>query len=214
MFGTLGTLAFGGYDNVATLRFFFKSGLYRRSRNVFQVAIHRKVLLTLGNNFVVEGGATLHIGDDSGHFPRGTCSSLRIGDGARLFLEGNQRLLSGHQIDVGNGAELRFGGGYINHDAKISCKKSIVVGSGTIIGEDVRMMDSDSHELVGSKPPEAISIGQSVWIGAGVTVLKNTRLGDGCVVAAGAVVTGDFPAGSLLGGFPAKVLRTGVQWRA
>lgn len=214
MLGTLGTLAFGRYDNIATLRFFFKSGLYRRSRNLFQVAVHRRVLLTLGKNFGVEGDAKLHIGDDSGHFPRGTCSSFRIGDEARLFLLGNQRLLSGHQIDVGNGAEFRLGGGYINHDAKISCKRRISIGPGTIIGEDVRIMDTDSHELVGSRPAQGIEIGQDVWIGAGVTILKNTVIGDGCVVAAGAVVTGGFPAGSLLGGFPAKILRSGVEWRA
>jgi len=214
MLGTLGTLAFGGYDNIATLRFFLQSGLYRRSRHVFQVTVHRRVLLTLGRSFVVHGTAILHIGDDSGHFPRGTRSSLRVGDGASLHLGGNHRLLSGHQIDVGDGAELHLGGGYINHDAKISCKRRISIGSGTIIGEDVRIMDTDSHELVGSRPAQGIEIGQDVWIGAGVTILKNTVIGDGCVVAAGAVVTGGFPSGSLLGGFPAKILRSGVEWRA
>jgi acetyltransferase-like isoleucine patch superfamily enzyme len=213
MLGTIKSLLFGGYNNLATMRFFFHSGLYRRSNHLFQVSVHRGVLMTLGRNYVVEGSGTLHIGDDRGHFPRGTRSSFRIGSGAHLLLEGNHRLLSGHQIDIADGARLHLGGGYINHDSKISCKKYITIGHGTIIGEDVRIMDSDSHTLVGSREPTGVSIGRDVWIGAGVTILKNTSLDDGCVVAAGAVVAGDFPARTLVGGFPAKVLRTGVEWR-
>jgi acetyltransferase-like isoleucine patch superfamily enzyme len=53
-----------------------------------------------------------------------------------------------------------------------------------------------------------ITIGDDVWIGANAILLKGVALGDGCVVAAGAVVTrGDYPAGSILAGNPAKVVK-------
>ena len=213
MFGTIRTLLSGRYDNIATMRFFFKSGLYHQSRNLFQVAIHRRTKLTLGRGFSVDGDFSLHVGDDQGHFPRGTRSSLRVGDGARIVLTGNERLLSGHQIDIGPHAEIRFGGGYINHDAKISCQHGISIGRGTIIGENAFIMDSDSHELLGGAPPTAITIGEKVWIGARVTILKNTVLNDGVVVAAGSVVAGTFPAKALIGGVPARVIRENVEWR-
>jgi acetyltransferase-like isoleucine patch superfamily enzyme len=52
-----------------------------------------------------------------------------------------------------------------------------------------------------------IEIGNDVWFGTGVTVLAGVKIGDGCVIAAGAVVTKDVPAGSISGGVPARVLR-------
>lgn len=53
---------------------------------------------------------------------------------------------------------------------------------------------------------KGISIGPNCWIGAKVTVLDGVTIGEGCVVAAGAVVTKDFPANSIIGGVPAKVI--------
>jgi acetyltransferase-like isoleucine patch superfamily enzyme len=53
-----------------------------------------------------------------------------------------------------------------------------------------------------------IVIGEDVWIGANAIILKGVMLGDGCVVAAGAVVTkGHYPPGSILAGNPAKVVK-------
>jgi len=212
MIGTIKSLATGGYDNFSTIRFFLKSGLFRRSRHLFKVTIHKRTKLTLGKAFLVEGEGTLQVGDDSGHFPRGTCSSLRVGDRARIILHGNQKLFSGHQIDIGPDSAICFGGGYINHDAKISCYRSIKIGRGTIIGEDVVLMDTDHHYLLGGADPLGISIGDHVWIGARAMILKNTKLGNGAVVAAGAVVSGEFPPRSLVAGVPAKIIRQDVEW--
>jgi acetyltransferase-like isoleucine patch superfamily enzyme len=54
---------------------------------------------------------------------------------------------------------------------------------------------------------EGISIGKNCWIGSKVTVLDGVSIGDGCVIAAGAVVTKSFPADSVIGGTPAKLLK-------
>jgi acetyltransferase-like isoleucine patch superfamily enzyme len=57
-------------------------------------------------------------------------------------------------------------------------------------------------------PSEAICIGDDVWVGAGTMILKGATLGDGCVVAAGAVVLrGNYPPGSVVGGNPARVVK-------
>jgi len=54
---------------------------------------------------------------------------------------------------------------------------------------------------------KGISIGKNCWIGSKVTILDGVNLGSGCVVAAGAVVTRCFPANSIIGGVPAKLLK-------
>jgi len=53
---------------------------------------------------------------------------------------------------------------------------------------------------------KGIEIGKNCWIGSKVTILDGVQIGDGCVIAAGAVVTKSFPANSVIGGVPAKLL--------
>ena len=61
-------------------------------------------------------------------------------------------------------------------------------------------------------PPEVgeelrTSIGHDVWIGSGVTILRGVGVGDGAVLAAGAVVTRDVPPYTVVGGVPARTIR-------
>jgi acetyltransferase-like isoleucine patch superfamily enzyme len=60
------------------------------------------------------------------------------------------------------------------------------------------------------KIEQDITIGRDVWLGANSVVLAGVTIGDGAVIAAGAVVNRDVPAGSIVGGVPARVL----SWRA
>jgi acetyltransferase-like isoleucine patch superfamily enzyme len=52
-----------------------------------------------------------------------------------------------------------------------------------------------------------VKIGNGVWIGANVTILPGVTVGENAVIAAGAVVTKDVPANSIVGGNPARVIR-------
>jgi len=55
--------------------------------------------------------------------------------------------------------------------------------------------------------PGPIVIGKNVWIGANATVVPSVTIGDGSVIAAGAVVTKDVPANVIVGGVPAKIIK-------
>jgi acetyltransferase-like isoleucine patch superfamily enzyme len=55
---------------------------------------------------------------------------------------------------------------------------------------------------------KGIKIGNNIWIGAKVTFLDGCVVGDNCVIAAGAVVRGDFPENCIIGGVPAKIIKT------
>ncbi|MDX6182202.1 CatB-related O-acetyltransferase [Flavobacterium sp. Fl-77] len=59
----------------------------------------------------------------------------------------------------------------------------------------------------GSYSKGKIIIGHDCWIGIGVTILSGVEMGNGCVIAAGSVVTKSFPPYSILGGSPAKLIR-------
>ncbi len=54
---------------------------------------------------------------------------------------------------------------------------------------------------------QGIKIGQNCWIGSKVTILDGVEIGNGCIIAAGAVVTKSFPSNSIIGGVPAKLIK-------
>jgi len=61
--------------------------------------------------------------------------------------------------------------------------------------------------LQGPTPYQRLTIGNDVWIGRRVMVMPGVRIGDGAIIAAGAVVTKDVPPFAIVGGVPAKVIR-------
>lgn len=194
-----------------TLNFYFKSKTTNK-RKLLSVIVNSRVLLTLTRNFIIEGTGKLFIGHDVGKFPRGTSSSLRMGNNAKIILNGRYSLLSGHQINIDDNAVLELGTGYLNHDAKITCKKSIKIGNNVIIGEDVRIMDSDSHIIEGLVNCKEIVIDDHVWIGIRCTILKGVHIGKGSVIAANSLVTKSIPENCLAGGVPAKVIKENITW--
>jgi len=101
-----------------------------------------------------------------------------------------------------------------NNFSAISNSGSISIGEKCLIGHDVFIIDSDFHPIdpdlrhKGTKSTsQPVCIGNNVFIGSHVTILKNTFIGDGSVVAAGAAVSGTFPSRSLIVGNPAKLAR-------
>lgn len=56
--------------------------------------------------------------------------------------------------------------------------------------------------------PEPVFIGKNVWIGSSSTITPGVRIGDGAVIAAGSVVTKDVESYSLVGGVPAKKIKS------
>jgi acetyltransferase-like isoleucine patch superfamily enzyme len=86
-----------------------------------------------------------------------------------------------------------------------------MIGNNVAVGNYTLVMDTDFHAVGDhTKPGECspVVIEDDVWLGARVTVLKGVHIGRGAVVAAGAVVTRDVPPYTLVGGVPAKVIRT------
>ncbi len=156
---------------------------------------------------VVMGRGTLQFGAQSpGRFHRE--SHLVLSRGGELRVDGDFSIYSGATVPIGEGARLSLGGGYINGEASISCFLDVSIGHGVAIGPELMLIDDDRHHLSGTRGTAgATVIGDRVWLGSRVTVLKCVTIGDGAVVAAGSVVTKDVGAGELWGGVPARLIR-------
>lgn len=112
------------------------------------------------------------------------------------------------------GAELRLERGVGLSGAVLCAGLSIRVGEETIFGSGAMVIDNDFHQLgdgwswrtdciTGARP---VSIGRGVFVGARAIILKGVTIGDRAVIGAGAVVTGDVPAGAVAAGNPARIL--------
>ncbi len=154
-------------------------------------------------------------------------AELTIGDGVRVkssFLSNLVGLYSRSIIVTRKpGAYIRIGDHVGISGATIYAREGIEIGDYTDIGGNVKILDNDFHpidaeernqvtmgdhggesDLIASRP---IRIGKNCFIGVNAIILKGTELGDNCVVGAGAVVSGKFPANSVIAGNPAKVIR-------
>lgn len=93
----------------------------------------------------------------------------------------------------------------------------IRIGSYVMCGPNVTILGGDHEFKDPTKPmfvakhkttsPTEILIGNDVWIGANVTILKNVEIGDGAIVAAGSVVTKNVPPLAIVAGVPAVLIK-------
>jgi len=114
---------------------------------------------------------------------------------------------------------------YIAANTKLDCAALIEIGDDVLIAYDVLITDHDSHAvgfihrgndvcdaLQGRKDWTSVKrapviIGSKSWIGTRAIILKGVRIGEGAIVAAGAVVTRDVASWTIVAGNPARVVR-------
>jgi len=95
---------------------------------------------------------------------------------------------------------------------------SIIVGARCLIAS-VRVRTSDSHHIIDLTTgkminrPSDILIGDHVWIGEDVLLLKGTKIGEGSVIGAKSLVNSEIPQSTLCVGTPAKVVKSNIGWR-
>ena len=114
-----------------------------------------------------------------------------------------------NRITAYRGARIEVGPDSLLNGAMLHAKRHIRIGREARLGFGVRVLDADLHDLdcENAERVEPVEIGDRVWIGADVLVLRGVRIGDDVVVAAGAIVTRDLPSRCLAMGSPAKPVR-------
>ena len=101
---------------------------------------------------------------------------------------------------------------FINFNCVILDCARVEIGTGSMLGPNVQIytathpMDPTARAC-GKEFAAPISIGKNVWIGGGAIILPGLKIGDGAVIAAGAVVTKDVAPYTVVAGNPAKLIR-------
>lgn len=121
---------------------------------------------------------------------------------------------------------------YLGDGVIVSSRTSVSIGAGTLVAHGVQIFDNDTHPTDAVErsahylsilklgpardfaiPAAPVRIGAHCWIGFNAAVMKGATIGDEAIVAAGAVVTKDAPAGAVVAGNPARVIkRAGGGW--
>lgn len=141
----------------------------------------------------------------------------------RLALSNQGRLVMGDRIRLVStpyplelvtlpGAVIELGTNvFINFGSSIVSSNRISIGDDCLIGTHTMVMDCDFHKVEDKSWDTTgypVTIEDRVWLANRCIVLKGVRIGHDAVVAAGAVVTRDVPPRTVVGGNPARVLRT------
>ena len=139
---------------------------------------------------------------------------VHIGD--RSLLGRNNRIeCTGSLRHVGKGIQIGHDSSF-GADCYFGCAGGVEIGNNVIAGQNVRF-HSENHVFEDISRPireqgvthQGIKVGNDVWIGAGAVFLDGANIGEGSIVAGNAVVTGKtFPPYSVIGGMPAKVLKS------
>ncbi len=145
-------------------------------------------------------------------------SGVRLGRGFRCYIgpQGHARIGDHVEFDIGATLEVRGqlsvgNDTFFGHRCTIAVSQRVHIGAGCMVGEMVSIRDHD-HEFRGPLPLRHqgmrlsdVLVGDNVWIGSKVTVVRGATVGDRAVIGANAVVTGDIPAHSVAVGLPARV---------
>ena len=146
----------------------------------------------------------------------GKGGKLRFAENVKLGFRDSPYFYSGYiQIRLeSSDSQINFGKNTIlNNNASLFCGNAeIRIGANCLIGPNFYCSNSDGHMPDPDRRRErpqasTVILGDNVFIGANVIILKGVEIGENSVIAAGSVVTSSFPSNSIIGGNPAKLIR-------
>lgn len=144
---------------------------------------------------------------------------ISIKEGAKIIFNGTAQFHAGVRVWIDEKARVEFGSGFsANRNFTLFYNDVISFGNNCMIGWNVQIIDGNAHTIIYDNIPKKsksiIKVGNHVWIGAECKICRGVSIGDNSVIAYGSTMTGGtFEPKVLIGGYPAKEIRKGVNWR-
>ena len=167
--------------------------------------------------------AILRIGGGGGFYGRTPHGHTLYHNYGTHYAHGRCNILNGGIVSITEKAVLETGKRVsIGANVRIKCTDRISIGNSCMLSWDVQLFDTDFHYVVSEgktilRNNKPVIIGNSVWIGSRVTILKGTALPEGSIVSSNSLVNKDFTRGNeipmnlVLGGVPARVISSGKR---
>lgn len=172
-------------------------------------------ILIRGNENRVVIGKNLTIKESCQITINGNNNTVILEDNIGVWLRADLRISTECQngsIQIGNGTSI-WDAEVLNIDSG----SSISIGSDCMISKGVAIQNSDQHVILSNgqvcNRAQKLCIGNHVWVGANVSILKNTIIPEGAVIGRGAIVAGRFEEpNSVIVGVPARVVKRNIRW--
>lgn len=132
-------------------------------------------------------------------FMRKGCTIYLSGKLSKLEIKGKLVCRNNVSFDIRNGQLSLGSANFFNRDCSIVCRGSIKIGNDCLFGESVKIYDHNHRRITGTLFKNSgydigeIVIGNNVWIGSNVVILKDVHIGDNVIIAAGSVIRSDIP---------------------
>ncbi|MCH3883135.1 MULTISPECIES: acyltransferase [Tenacibaculum] len=154
---------------------------------------------------------------------------IHVKNKSKIFIGENVTLNSsnfGYHINLhtyvklladGKESEIHIGDNTRIHGSCIHTQSKISIGKNCLIAANCQIIDNNGHQTLMKDPenrihttdtPKPITIKDNVWIGANSFILPGVTIESGSVIAAGSIVSKDVPKNVIIGGVPAKILKT------
>lgn len=172
-----------------------RGGLLQRLVSAYKT---KRYLTKAGNGIVIKHNAEFWLTDNA---------VLEVGDGCTIQNFAFFQLTKPNpKVYIGNNT-------VIGRHCMITAKNLIRLGDNVLMGAYVQVIDTNhgvkAGQIIRDQNAEIgeVVIGNDVWIGAGAKILMNCHIGDGAIIGANAVVTGDIPPNAIAVGIPARVIK-------
>lgn len=138
---------------------------------------------------------------------------------SKIIFEGDFSMVCGGCLKASGGGVLKIGHKVtFNTHSKVLCSHKIDIGNNVRFGWNVTLKDGDGHPIKDEdgqviNSSKGIFVGNNVWVGAEVTILKGACISNGCVVGYRSLVTKSFDEeNAIIAGSPAKILKHNITW--
>ena len=166
----------------------------------------------IGNNnrIVIKDGAHLS-----------NCKIKFSGDDSEFIISNNCRISVNVHVN-GDKGRIEIGEETTMARVLMVCQEEgskILIGKDCMFSSDIFIRTSDSHSIIDIQsnkrinPPKDVIIDDHIWVGQSVKINKGVKINSNSIIANGSIVTGNIPSNTVVGGNPAKIIKSEVNWR-